>query len=62
MKTKEEISRRLAIETASIDDLDQQREQNAAKGNWTIVKAIKESIAIVNHRKRVLEWVLSDEV
>ena len=61
MKKKEVITQKIGLLTAEIDDLTLQQESNASKGNWTVVNAIKLQKSDKVTKKKVLEWVLSDE-
>lgn len=61
MKSANEVIKRIQSINSRIQDLEDQREHNAAEGNWQIVKAFKESIAMLGKEKRILESVLDPE-
>jgi hypothetical protein len=61
MKTKQQIQLIINLTKAKIDDLLLQKEENAAKQNWSVVKGIKEQVSPLIQKLKVLEWVLSDE-
>lgn len=61
MKTKEQITLIINFNKAKYEDLLVQKEENASKQNWSVVKGIKEQIAPVVQKIKILSWVLSDE-
>lgn len=61
MKSAKEIIKRIQGINSRIQDLEDQREHNAAEGNWQVVKAFKESIGTLGKEKRILESVLDPE-
>ena len=56
-----ELLERIRICNSKLNDLQDQRENNAQEGNWTIVKAIKEQEKMVRFEKKILESVLTPE-
>lgn len=56
-----EVLERVRICNSKLNDLQDQRENNAQEGNWTIVKAIKEQEKMVRFEKKILESVLTAE-
>lgn len=56
-----ELLERIRICNSKLNDLQDQRENNAQEGNWTIVKAVKEQEKMVRFEKKILESVLTPE-
>jgi hypothetical protein len=61
MKTCQEVQIMVRNRKYSIEELQGQREHNASEGNWTIVKAIKDQIAMHQRAINILNDILSDD-
>jgi hypothetical protein len=61
MKTVSQLNQRIGTLQAQIEDLNRQQEENASKGNWTIVRAVKDHKQVLMLRRKELEWVVRDD-
>lgn len=61
MKTCIEVQQMVKKSKSSIEELNGQREHNASEGNWTIVKAIKDQIAMHQRAVNILNTVLDED-
>jgi hypothetical protein len=57
MKSQSQLDAKIKNVKAHIEDLQRQREENAQKGNWAIVRTIKDTISIAQITLKELEWV-----
>lgn len=58
MKTLIEVEDKAQQLECRINDLTEQKEVNARKGNWTVVKAIKEQLRPLQAEYDTLCWIL----
>jgi len=61
MKDSKTIEMKVAVLKARIENLLQQKENNASMQNWTVVNGIKQQLIPLNNQLQALEWVLDDE-
>jgi len=57
MKSQSQLDAKIRNVKACIEDLQRQKEENAQKGNWAIVRAIKDTISISQIALKELEWM-----
>ena len=57
MKSQSQLDARIRNIKAHIEDLQKQREENVQKGNWAIVRTVKDTISIAQIALKELEWM-----
>lgn len=61
MKNLQSIQQMVVSRKSKIDELETQRECNASDGNWTIVKACKETVYKLRQEVSLLNSILEED-